>query len=108
MIRPPHRAVISGGNQMSVEMSPMSARFGGRAPLLLSCLAGMAAPVASYAQEQTETPLEEVVVTAQLREQNIQDVPIAITALSADQLESAGVTDLADISRLAPDFTAVR
>jgi iron complex outermembrane receptor protein len=76
-------------------------------PLLLSCAAGVAAPAASYAQEQAETPLEEVVVTAQLREQNIQDVPIAITAITAEELAQAGVTNLQDISRLAPDFTAV-
>ena len=51
--------------------------------------------------------MEEVVVTAQYREQDIQDVPIAISAFSAEQLAKAGVTDLTDISRLAPDFTAV-
>jgi len=63
--------------------------------------------VVTYAQEEAETPLEELVVTAQLREQNIQDVPIAITAISAEELAQAGVTNLQDISRLAPDFTAV-
>jgi iron complex outermembrane receptor protein len=37
----------------------------------------------------------------------VQDVPIAISAFSAEQLDKAGITDLTDISRLAPDFTAV-
>ena len=38
--------------------------------------------------------LEEVVVTAQKREQNIQDVPVAITAISADGLEKIGAIDV--------------
>jgi len=61
---------------------------------------------------QSETPtntigeLEEIVVTAQYREQSLQDVPIAISAFSAQDLESAGVNDLKDLYKLAPDFTA--
>jgi len=38
--------------------------------------------------------LEEVIVTAQKREQSLQDTPIAISALSARQLQQAGVTSL--------------
>ena len=51
--------------------------------------------------------MEEIVVTAQYREQDVQDVPIAMNAFSAEQIEKASITDLADVSRLAPDFTAV-
>ena len=51
----------------------------------------------AYAQE-----LEEVIVTAQFREQNIQDVPIAITALSAHQLDAAGIFDGTTIAMNIP------
>jgi iron complex outermembrane receptor protein len=46
--------------------------------------------------------LEEVVVTAQKREQNAQDIPIAISAFSGDQLQALGVTSLDNLA----DFVA--
>ncbi|HVY83106.1 MAG TPA: TonB-dependent receptor [Steroidobacteraceae bacterium] len=47
--------------------------------------------------------LEEVVVTAQKREQNIQNVPIAISAFTAETLQDKGVTDLHSLSNLTPN-----
>lgn len=55
----------------------------------------------AYAAD-TET-LEEVVVTAQKRSQSIQEVPIAITAYTAEALQSKGLTDLHSLSNLAPN-----
>ena len=55
----------------------------------------------AYAAE-SET-LEEVVVTAQKRSQNIQEVPIAISAYTAETLQSKGLTDLHALSSLAPN-----
>jgi iron complex outermembrane receptor protein len=46
--------------------------------------------------------LQEVVVTAQKREQNLQKVPIAITALSGDQLVQRGVSNTLDIASASP------
>ncbi len=46
--------------------------------------------------------LEEIVVTAQKREQNLQDVPIAITAITGDSLETNRVMSVSDLSGLAP------
>jgi iron complex outermembrane receptor protein len=46
--------------------------------------------------------LQEVVVTAQKREQNLQNVPIAITALSGDQLAQRGVANTLDIASVSP------
>jgi iron complex outermembrane receptor protein len=65
-------------------------------------LASTAAPDQILAQT-TET-IEEVVVTATRRAQSLQDVPIAVTAISGQQLEEAGVQDLTTLSRLAPSF----
>lgn len=49
----------------------------------------------------------EIIVTAQKREQSIQDVPIAITAITADTLKDFNYTDFQDYARLVPslDFT---
>ena len=46
--------------------------------------------------------LEEVIVTAQKREQNIQDVPIAITAFTGAQMEALGITESFDIAAFSP------
>jgi iron complex outermembrane receptor protein len=47
--------------------------------------------------------LEEIVVTAQKRSENIQNVPIAITAFTADTLRSKNLTDLHSLSNLTPN-----
>lgn len=49
--------------------------------------------------------LEEVVVTAQKRSESVQDVPLSITAISADDLAKAGITNTTDIVKLAPSLT---
>jgi len=46
--------------------------------------------------------LEEIVVTAQKREQNIQDVGIAITAFTGDQMRSLGIEQSFDIAKFTP------
>ncbi|WP_206606276.1 TonB-dependent receptor [Steroidobacter cummioxidans] len=51
--------------------------------------------------------VEEIIVTAQKREQNLQDVPIVITALSAGLLRDAGVRDLRDLAVLAPGLQVI-
>jgi len=52
------------------------------------------------AQEQT---LEEIVVTAQKREQNVQNVPIAISAFTGDMLQEKSIGDIGALTRFAPN-----
>ena len=47
--------------------------------------------------------LEEVIVTAQKREQSLQDTPIAITAMDVGELEQRGIKDITDIGTSAPN-----
>ncbi|AMN46176.1 hypothetical protein ACG33_03460 [Steroidobacter denitrificans] len=61
-------------------------------------------PSAGPATEIQET-ITEVVVTAQRRAERLQDVPIAITVQSGEQLEKAGVTNLRDLTTVAPGLT---
>ena len=49
--------------------------------------------------------LDEIIVTAQKREQNLQDVPIAIAAFDLEALETNRVEGLEDIGRIAPGVT---
>ena len=52
--------------------------------------------------------LEEIVVTAQKREQNMQSVPVAVTALSAEALSSQRINDFADLTKAAPSLTVTQ
>jgi len=49
--------------------------------------------------------LEEIVVTAQFREQKLQDTPIAITAVNAAMLEVRGQTNIAQVAAQAPNVS---
>jgi iron complex outermembrane recepter protein len=52
--------------------------------------------------------LEEIVVTAQRRQERVQDVPISISAFSSEQMDAQGVRDIDDIARLTPGITFQR
>lgn len=81
---------------------------------LLNCTAFTSAllfATAGFAQtapkaEQGST-LGEIVVTAQRREQNVQDVPVAVTALTQAAIAANRVVTVNDLSLLAPGFNVV-
>ncbi len=52
---------------------------------------------------QTEG-LEEILVTAQLREQSLQDVPISVTAITGEAIEEGGFSDVEDLSIFVPNL----
>ncbi|HEX9706255.1 MAG TPA: TonB-dependent receptor, partial [Steroidobacteraceae bacterium] len=58
----------------------------------------------ALADQAEATPFGEVVVTAQRREQNIQDVGIAVTPLAADSLQNLNITTATDIVRAVPSL----
>ena len=57
-------------------------------PLAVAAFSGLAA--FNGANSVADTVLEEILVTAQKREQNLQDVGISVTAFSGDQIEKTG------------------
>ena len=65
-----------------------------------SLIAGLV--VLSMTGVATAQQLEEIIVTATHREQSIQDVPLAITALGSAQLEAAGIFDATTIALNTP------
>ncbi|MBV6425046.1 MAG: Pesticin receptor [Steroidobacteraceae bacterium] len=81
-------------------------------PFAIAALAGLAASGAvATARAQAQQPgaeptaaLEEVLVTTRRREENLQDVPAAVSAFSADQLRELAITNLEDINSLAPNI----
>ena len=64
-----------------------------------------AALAANAAKADKQDALEEVVVTAQFREQKLQDTPIAITAVNAAMLEERGQTNIAEVAAQAPNVS---
>jgi iron complex outermembrane receptor protein len=70
-----------------------------KTPLMTFALVGLALAVQ---QATAASILEEVVVTAQKREQSLQDVPIAITAFTGAQMSALGITKSVDIAAFSP------
>ncbi len=67
--------------------------------------ANAAAPAASTVVTAESSQLEEIVVTAQFRSQNLQDTPIAITAVTGEMLEARGQTNIAQVAAQAPNVS---
>ena len=74
-----------------------------RASASAAVLSALAAG-AAYAQTAGDEPtsVDTIIVTAQKREQSLQDVPVVVTAVSAQQLQDAGVKDIKDLTVLTP------
>ena len=94
--------------------TPLSARL--RAPFALSaCLAALvvAAPAAAQGTPtpapaqapDADTTENEIYVTAQFRQQNLQDTPLAITAVTAETIEAKSQTNHAQVADSAPNVT---
>lgn len=66
-----------------------------------------AASAAESELAASSTQLEEVVVTSQRVAENLQDVPMSVTAVSTDQMQTFGMSGLSDIARLAPGLSVI-
>ena len=87
-------------------MTGIFARFGLAAALIGSLPAGTA--LAQTSADKSSAGLEEVVVTATRREERLQDVPISVSAFSQEKLDSQGLKNIDDLSRLSPGLTFMR
>lgn len=78
-----------------------------RTALLISAsaLTMIAAPAFAQNAESDETYANEIIVTAQKKAENLQDVPIAVSAFSADTLEKRGLNGGADLQNAIPNVT---
>ena len=62
-------------------------------------------PVATNGAKNNETQAsDDIVVTAQRREESLQNIPVAITALRADDLQKRGLTSIADVASMVPSL----
>jgi iron complex outermembrane receptor protein len=67
-----------------------------------ACAAPLAGANEATDSETAAPALEEIVVTATRREENISRVPISITAISQEMLDQKGIKDFADVARYTP------
>lgn len=68
----------------------------------LSILSGAIAFLTAVSAGVQAAEIEEVVVTAQKRAENLQEVPIAISAFTGDNIKESGVKNLTDLGRYTP------
>ncbi|MDB5457173.1 MAG: TonB-dependent receptor [Caulobacter sp.] len=81
-----------------------------KAALLAGAAWGVAATTAGAQQQAPastsgDLAVEQVVVTARRREENLKDVPVAVTAFSAEQLERQGASDITNLQQTTPNVT---
>ncbi|MBN1240630.1 MAG: TonB-dependent receptor, partial [Gammaproteobacteria bacterium] len=68
-------------------------------------IGGGVAPTGNVAQAQEAARgIEEVVVTARRREENLQDIPLSITAFGSDQLEQQNITNMENLNTSIPNI----
>jgi len=73
-----------------------------RALLMSACSMAFALPAVAQENAADETDPNVIIVTAQNRAQNVNDVPIAISVVNAEQLQQAGFSNMNDIGKIAP------
>jgi iron complex outermembrane receptor protein len=73
----------------------------------LAALVSAAASPGLVQAQSGATALEEVIVSAQRREQSLQDVPISIAAFSRNAIETYRIDNLLDLNTLVPNLSAV-
>ncbi|MGH8244067.1 MAG: TonB-dependent receptor, partial [Steroidobacteraceae bacterium] len=86
-----------------------------RAAVRAAVLAALYCPLAALAQQQMPPPaaepepevvgLEEVVITAQKRQQSLQDVPLSVSAFTGDMLKDGRMADIRGIVDFTPGFS---
>ncbi len=85
----------------------MRGHLGYRACHAGAAIVAIASATAASSQEATTADrpgLAEIVVTAQKRSENLQNTPLAISAVSSETIEQRGITDVSSLSSVAPNL----
>lgn len=76
-------------------------------PISLAVAGILLLPLTSIYAIAQSGALEEIIVTARKREENLQETPLAVTAMSGQQLNQLGLNDIRDLTRVVPNLTTV-
>src|SRR6056300_1290307 len=100
------RGLCSGGRKLSTQHLRSVGEGGAMNIKNIICVALGAALVATalptFAQEQG--PLEEIVVTSVKRSQTLQEIPVAVSVIQANDLKQSQVSDIKDLQFLVPSL----
>ncbi len=80
-------------------------RFSSRILIAVAPIFALQAPVAVSQETSSPQGLQEVTVTARKRVESLQEVPISVTAFTAERLQQLDLTDLTDIQRFTPGLS---
>ncbi|MGH8193448.1 MAG: TonB-dependent receptor [Woeseiaceae bacterium] len=72
--------------------------------VLAASLGGLCGTATAQESDTEDSLFEEITVTAKRREQNLYEVPVAVTAFSGETIEKQGITDLTDIGKFVPNL----
>jgi iron complex outermembrane receptor protein len=92
--------VVDGTDTVTIRARTAAPQPTSRAAALPTASSAAEAPA-----EDVSTGVEEVIVTAQKRAERLQDVPVAVTALSGERLSDAGVNGTSDLVAMTPSLT---
>lgn len=95
------------GRQPAPESLPSAEATCGRSMLAVAVSAALCGSPQGHAQQakSSDLTLEEIVVTASLRRENMQDLPQSITVLTTEDIEKAGYKEMGDYIRDLPSVT---
>ncbi|XPF93282.1 TonB-dependent receptor [Colwellia sp. RE-S-Sl-9] len=71
---------------------------------LYSSVISLAFALPAFAEDSEDKKIEVINVTAQKRAENLQEIPIAVSALSEEDLENSGFDGISDLSTLVPSL----
>src|SRR5688572_19853124 len=92
----------SGVGKKSEEKPSINGRIALALAVATACGVGTA-PVYAQEQEESVTGLDEIIVTARFREEKLQETPIAITAITAADLEARGMQNAYEVAYTVPN-----
>lgn len=73
-------------------------------PAFASALGALVSPVSAQEAAQEAVVLDEIVVTAQKREESLQDVPLSVMAVGGEKLAESGIIRLDDLKAYVPNL----
>src|SRR3546814_1749327 len=102
--------MIAHGNFRPGALGRVEMKTYGSASLLAVAIASLSSPV--FAQDapvenaagQAQVGLSDIIVTATKRSENLQEVPVAVSAISSETLQAKGVFETSDLNNTMPNF----
>lgn len=105
-MKTPARDILAGAIKLGDSMSVISAKRARPSWATLLLASTMLAGVSpALAQEAADTTVDELIVTAQKREENLQRVPLSIQAIGTVKLEQLEVSDFDDFAKFLPSVS---